>query len=48
MPWKQIEPMEQKHRFVSLAGTGKFTVTELRIAGRNRRTGPESPDGAMC
>jgi len=29
MPWKQIEPMEQKHRFVSLAGTGKFTVAEL-------------------
>jgi transposase len=29
MPWKKIEPMEQKHRFVSLAGTGKFTVTEL-------------------
>lgn len=29
MPSKQIEPMEEKHRFVSLAGTGKFTVAEL-------------------
>jgi transposase-like protein len=29
MPWKQIEPMEEKLRFVSLAGTGKFTVAEL-------------------
>jgi transposase InsO family protein len=29
MAWNQVTLMEQKHRFVSLAGTGKFTVTEL-------------------
>jgi transposase InsO family protein len=29
MAWNQVTLMEEKHRFVSLAGTGKFTVTEL-------------------
>lgn len=29
MPWKQITPMEEKHRFVSLASSGRFTLTEL-------------------
>lgn len=29
MPWNEVTPMEQKQRFVSLAATGRFTVTEL-------------------
>jgi hypothetical protein len=29
MPWNQVTPMEEKHRFVSLAATGKFSMTEL-------------------
>jgi len=29
MPWNQVTAMEEKHRFVSLATTGKFTLTEL-------------------
>ena len=29
MAWNQVTPMEEKHRFISLAGTGKFTLTEL-------------------
>ena len=29
MPWNQVTAMEEKHRFVSLAATGRFTFTEL-------------------
>ena len=29
MPWNQVTLMEEKHRFVSLAATGRFTFTEL-------------------
>ena len=29
MTWNQVTLMEQKHRFVSLAATGRFTFTEL-------------------
>ena len=29
MAWNQVTIMEQKHRFVSLAATGRFTFTEL-------------------
>lgn len=29
VPWSHVTLMEQAHRFVSLAGTGKFTVAEL-------------------
>ncbi len=29
MPWKNVLPMEQKQQFVSLALSGRFTVTEL-------------------
>ena len=29
MPWNHVTAMEEKHRFVSLATTGKFTLTEL-------------------
>jgi transposase-like protein len=29
MPWKKVSTMEQKQQFVSLAGTNRFTVTEL-------------------
>jgi hypothetical protein len=27
MPWKQITPMEEIIRFVTLANSGRFTVT---------------------
>lgn len=40
MPWKSVSPMEQKQRFVSLAGSSHFTVTELcREFGISRKTG---------
>lgn len=40
MPWKNVSPMEQKQRFVSLAGSGHFTMTELcRDFGVSRKTG---------
>lgn len=29
MPWKNTTPMEEIIRFVSLAQTGRFTITEL-------------------
>lgn len=29
MPWKNITPMEEIIRFVSLAQTDRFTITEL-------------------
>ena len=29
MAWNEVTPMEEKHRFISLAGTGRFTLTEL-------------------
>jgi transposase-like protein len=39
MPWKNVSPMEQKHRFVSLAHSGHFTVTELCVEfGISRKT----------
>ena len=36
MPWKNELPMKQKQRFVSLAQSGHFTVTELCIEIWNR------------
>jgi len=40
MPWNQVTPMEEKQRFISLAGTGKFTVTELCLEFKvSRKTG---------
>ena len=40
MAWKQITLMEQKHQFVSLAATGRFTFTELCADFRiSRKTG---------
>jgi len=40
MPWNQVTPMEEKHRFVSLAATGKFSVTELCTEFKvSRKTG---------
>ena len=29
MPWKDIEPMEEKQRFIHLAQSGRFTISEL-------------------
>ena len=29
MPWKEVSPMEQKMQFVSLAASGRFTVSQL-------------------
>lgn len=40
MPWKETEPMTEKERFVTLAQTGRFTLTELcRDFGISRKTG---------
>jgi hypothetical protein len=40
MPWKKVSSMEQKQQFVSLAGTDRFTVTELCLEfGISRKTG---------
>jgi hypothetical protein len=41
MPWKNETLMEQKQRFVSLAGTGKFTVTGA--AGQGHQADPFVP-----
>ena len=40
MPWKEVEPMEEKLKFVTLARTGRFTVAELcREFGISGKTG---------
>lgn len=40
MPWKETEPMTEKERFVTLAQTGRFTITELCADfGISRKTG---------
>ena len=40
MPWKNVSSMEQKQQFVSMAGSGHFTVTELCVQfGISRKTG---------
>jgi len=40
MPWKKTEPMLEKERFVTLASTGRFTVSELcKDFGISRKTG---------
>lgn len=40
MPWKEVQPMEEKLKFVTLAGTGRFSVAELcREFGISRKTG---------
>ena len=40
MPWQNITPMEEIIRFVSLAQTDRFTLTELCAQfGISRKTG---------
>lgn len=40
MPWKNVSPMEEKQRFVSLAQSGHFTVSELcKEFGISRKSG---------
>jgi transposase-like protein len=40
MPWKNELPMEQKQRFINLAQSGRFTVSELSEEfGITRKTG---------
>ena len=40
MSWNTVTAMEEKHRFVSLAGSGRFTLTELcRDFKVSRKTG---------
>ena len=40
MPWKKVTLMDQKQRFVILAATGKFTVTDLCLDFKvSRKTG---------
>ena len=45
MPWKTELPMDQKQRFVSLAQSGHFTISELcEKSGISRKTGHKEPD----
>jgi putative transposase len=40
MPWKNVTPMEEKHRFITLAQSGRFTISELcESFGISRKTG---------
>ncbi len=40
MPWKEVEPMNEKERFVALAHSGRFTISELcRDFGISRKSG---------
>ena len=40
MPWKEVEPMDEKERFAVLARTGLFTKTQLCLDfGISRKTG---------
>jgi transposase InsO family protein len=40
MPWKETEPMTERERFVMLARTGRFTITDLCTDfGISRKTG---------
>lgn len=40
MPWKKTTPMEEMNRFVMLAASGRFTLTELCVDfGVSRKTG---------
>src|SRR5690554_2749532 len=40
MPWKMIEPMTEKEQFVTLARTGRYTISELcKDYGISRKTG---------
>ena len=40
MPWENELPMEQKQRFINLAQSGRFTVSELSEEfGITRKTG---------
>jgi len=40
MTWKYVSPMEEKQRFVSLAQSGHFTVSELcKEFGISRKSG---------
>ena len=40
MPWKNVTPMEEKHRFITLAQSDRFTISELcESFGISRKTG---------
>ena len=40
MPWKNTEPMTEKEQFITLARTGRFTISELcKDYGISRKTG---------
>jgi transposase InsO family protein len=40
MPWKEVEPMDEKLKFVTLARTGRFSLSELCLDhGISRKTG---------
>jgi hypothetical protein len=46
MPWKNELPMEQKQRFINLAQSGRFTVSELSEEfGITRKTGHKQAKG---
>lgn len=40
MPWTETDPMTERERFVTLAQTGRFTISELCLDfGISRKTG---------
>jgi transposase len=40
IPWKMTKPMTEKEQFITLARTGRFTISELRkYYGISRKTG---------
>jgi len=39
MAWEDVKPMEEKHRFIALATSGRFTISELsKQFGISRKT----------
>ena len=39
MPWKETDVMTEKERFVTLARTGRFTITDLCVDFEKGETG---------
>ena len=49
MPWQNVTPMEEINRFVILARSGRFTVTDLcEQFGISRKTGYKYLERYVC
>jgi hypothetical protein len=40
MPWKEVEPMQEKERYVTLAQSGRFTISELCKVSADTQSAP--------